>query len=107
MCALHASAVVCHRSGCSVTLTNPRSRYCSAACRQAAHRQSPAHATYLATLRIARRLRRETHASLKRRDTSLHQYRGHGGPRPAGLAARFGDLNLQPFKVQARAVAHA
>ena len=107
MCASHASAGVCHRSQCGVTLPNQRSKFCSAACRQAAYRQSPAYATYLATLRIARKMRRETHARQKHRDTSLHQYRGHGGPIPAGLAARFGDLNLRPFKAQARAVAHA
>jgi hypothetical protein len=101
MCASHASAGVCHRSGCGVTLTNPRSKFCSAACRQAAHRQSPAYAARLATLRTARKLRRETHFRFKHRASSFHQYRGYGGPVPAGMPARCGGLDLKPFLRQA------
>lgn len=107
MCATtHASAGVCHHADCGVTLTNPRSRFCSPACRQAAYRQSsPAYATHLATLRLARKLRREDHASFKRRATSFHHYRGLGGPVPAGMPSRCGGLNLRPYLAQA--VAHA
>ena len=107
MCAQHASAGVCHRSGCGVTLTNPRAKFCSSACRQAAYRSSPAHAARLVTLRSARKLRRARYFEFKRRASGLHQYRGYGGPVPAGMPARVGGLDLRPFVKEAKAVANA
>jgi hypothetical protein len=99
-------AHVCQHVGCGVTVTNPRAKYCTNACRQAAYRTSPAHAARLATFRSARKLRRETHFKFKHRASSLHPYRGYGGPVPAGMPARFGGLDLRPFLAQAREAAN-
>jgi hypothetical protein len=108
MCAqLHAAAGVCHRSGCGVTLTNPRSKFCSSACRQAAYRTGPTHAARLENMCAARKLRRARFEQYKYRASSLHQYRGFGGPVPAGMPPRRGGLDLKPFLREAKAVANA
>jgi hypothetical protein len=99
-------AHVCQRVGCGVTVTNARAKFCGHACRQAAYRLSPAHAARLATLRSARQLRRETHFKFKHRASSLHPYRGYGGPVPAGMPPRAGGLDLRPFLAQAREAAN-
>lgn len=51
------SVTLCENCG-----VNPaRSKFCSGACRQAAHRRSPAYAAHLLTLKLRRKKRRENH----------------------------------------------
>lgn len=51
------SVTLCENCG-----VNPaRSKFCSGACRQAAHRKSPAHSARLQTLKLRRKKRRENH----------------------------------------------
>lgn len=124
MCSKHANAGVCHRVGCSVTLKNPFSKFCSSACRQAAYRKGSTHTTRLEVLRTARKLRRAEWSSRRYRDSYANAGNTAGnwnlemgkegplprqtaGPIPAGVPRRASHLDLEPFIRQAQAVAHA
>jgi hypothetical protein len=83
-----------------------RRRFCSNACRQAAHRSSDAHATNLKRLRDARAARRAAYELLKNGyDARRNVYRSFttttgifGGPTPSGVpSVRIGDLDLKDY----------
>lgn len=99
----HSVTVCLH---CQTAPRRGRSHYCGNACRQAAYRQGSAHAVNLALHRAARVARREhynkEYLPEKRRAIALGPLGTYGGPTPAGIPTRAGQLNLKPFLEAAR-----
>ncbi len=105
-----ASLEVCQQPEHSVTLCPcgkpARRKFCSNACRQAAHRSGDAHAANLKRLRDAREARRAAYKALKNKyDERRNLYRTftpqtgvYGGTTPSGVpSVRIGDLDLKDF----------
>jgi hypothetical protein len=105
--AIPVQAVVCLPAKDSVTLCvscgapfvpqRRTARFCSEACRQAAHRKSSAHAEYLHKLRAARATRKKIFYHRKTRDKALGTFRGYGGPTVPGVPLRVTMLKLQNY----------
>jgi hypothetical protein len=76
----------CEECGKPFTPTTPRQRFCGNACRQAAHRKSPAHRNYLDKQKERRLLRRNNWTRLRHRDMAINNRLGVlSGPMPSSI----------------------
>jgi hypothetical protein len=91
------SVTLCANCGAPFAPQRHTARFCSEACRQAAHRKSPAHAAYLRKLRDARATRKKAFYQRKTRDKALGTFRGYGGPIVPGMPSRVTMLKLQNY----------
>jgi hypothetical protein len=96
---LHAkdSVTLCANCGAPFVPQRRTARFCSEACRQAAHRKSPVHAAHLRKLRDARATRKKSFYQRKARDKALGTIRGYGGPAVPGVPPRVTMLKLQNY----------
>jgi hypothetical protein len=78
----HNSGVTipCEECGKAFAPKKPRQRFCVNACRQSAHRRSPAHIAYLDTQKQRRLARRNRRFAEMNRDKSLSALSVYGGP---------------------------
>jgi len=88
---------LCANCGAPFTPQRRTARYCGDACRQAAHRKSPAHAAYLRKKRHARANRKTAFYQRKTRDKALGIFRGYGGPTVPGVPQRVTMLELKNY----------
>jgi CDGSH-type Zn-finger protein len=73
-----------------------KKKFCCGACRQKAHRNSPAHTDNLNRLRNARRARRADYYQRRNRSRALATVRGYSGPVADGVP-RLGALKLENY----------
>lgn len=91
------SVTLCANCGAPFVPQRRTARFCSEACRQAAHRKSSAHAAYLHKLRAARATRKKLFYQRKTRDKALGSFRCYGGPAVPGVPPRVSMLKLQNY----------
>jgi hypothetical protein len=72
--------IPCEECGKSFVQTTPRQRFCGNACRQSAHRKSPAHLVYLDRQKQRRLARRNRRCAEMTRDKSLSTLSVYSGP---------------------------
>jgi len=76
----------CEECAKPFTPATPRQRFCGNACRQAAHRKSPAHRNYLDKQKQRRLLRRNNRTRLLYRDKAINNGLGElSGPAPSSI----------------------
>lgn len=76
----------CQGCGEPFAPATPRQRFCGDACRQAAHRKSPAHRNYLDKQKQRRLLRRNNRTRLLYRDKAINNRLGSlSGPTPSSI----------------------
>ena len=97
---------VCPNSNSGVTMpceecsepfapATPRQRFCGNACRQSAHRKSPAHLVYLDQQKQRRLARRNRRFAEMNRDKSLSTLSVYGGPSVNVLPLRLMSLHVR------------
>ena len=72
--------IPCEECGKPFALATPRQRFCGNACRQSAHRKSPAHLAYLDQQKQRRLARRNRRFAEMNRDRSLSALSVYSGP---------------------------
>jgi len=84
----------CEECGKAFTSATPRQRFCGNACRQSAHRKSPAHRDYLDRQKARRIARRNGWFARRNRDRSISRISAvYSGPSVDGVP-RLGSLRL-------------
>src|ERR1700689_3803723 len=82
----------CEECGKPFAPTTPRQRFCGNACRQSAHRKSPAHRDFLDRQKARRISRRNGWFARRNRDTSISRISAvYSGPSVEGVP-RLGSL---------------
>ena len=84
----------CEECGRAFTAATPRQRFCGDACRQSAHRKSPAHRSYLDRQKARRIARRNGWFARRNRDRSISRISSvYSGP-SVDTVPRLGNLPL-------------
>jgi hypothetical protein len=89
----------CEECGMGFTPVTTRQRYCGNACRQAAHRKSPAHRHYLDSQKQRRLARRNRRFAEMNRDKSLSALSVYSGPSVNVLPLRLMSLHIRRCEV--------
>jgi hypothetical protein len=91
--------MACEECGKPFAPETPRQRFCGNACRQSAHRKSPAHSIYLAQQKQRRLARRNRRCAEMNRDKSLSTLSVYSGPSVNVLPLRLMSLYIRRCKV--------
>jgi hypothetical protein len=91
--------IPCEECGKPFVPATPRQRFCGNACRQAAHRKSPAHLVYLDQQKQRRLARRNRRFAEMNRDKSLSTLSIYSGPSVDVLPLRLTWLHIRRCKV--------
>lgn len=91
--------IPCEECGKSFVPATPRQRFCGNACRQTAHRKSPAHRVYLDQQKQRRLARRNRRFAKMNRDKSLGALSVYSGPGVNVLPLRLMWLHIRRCKV--------
>ena len=89
----------CEECGKPFAPATPRQRFCGNACRQSAHRKSPAHSIYLAQQKQRRLTRRNRPFAEMNRDKSLSTLSVYSGPSANVLPLRLMSLYTRRCKI--------
>ena len=89
----------CEECGKALTPATPRQRFCGNACRQSAHRKSPAHLVYLGQQKQHRLARRNRRFAEMNRDKSLSTLSVYSGPAVSVLPLRLMCLHIRRCKI--------
>jgi hypothetical protein len=90
--------IPCEECGKPFAPATPRQRFCGNACRQAAHRKSPAHLVYLDQQKQRRLARRNRRFAEMNRDKSLSTLSVYSGPSVNVLPLRLMSLHVRRCK---------
>ena len=98
--ARHSGVTIpCEECGKPFAPATPRQRFCGNACRQSAHRKSPAHLVYLNQQKQRRLARRNRRFAEMNRDRSLSVLSVYSGPSVNVLPLRLMSLNIRRCKM--------
>jgi hypothetical protein len=89
----------CEECGKPFAAATPRQRFCGNACRQSAHRKSPAHSIYLAQQKQRRLIRRNRRFAEMNRDKSISTLSVYNGPSANVLPLRLMLLHIRRCKI--------
>jgi hypothetical protein len=87
--------IPCEECGKPFGPVTPRQRFCGNACRQSAHRKSPAHVVYLQQQKQRRLARRNRRFAEVNRDKSLSTLSVYSGPSVTVLPLGLMSLNIR------------
>jgi hypothetical protein len=91
--------ILCEECGKPFARATPRQRFCGNACRQSAHRKSPAHLVYLDEQKQRRLARRNRRFAEMNRDKSLSTLSVYSGPSVNVLPLRLMWLHIRRCKI--------
>jgi len=91
--------IACEECGKTFTPATPRQRFCGNACRQSAHRKSPAHLVYLDEQKRRRSARRDRRFAEMNRDKSFSTLSVYSGPAVNVLPLRLMWIHIRRCKI--------